>query len=125
MVRYGLCLLTFLVIATSAQATSQSSPLHAKEIRHRLVGKVISDHAHWHYYLKRDGSIDGEELTRPRKGRWRLEGDRLCITIVDGAAPDECWEVAQQGQHLTFGTYGQVTYFVYVEPPPVRHRASR
>jgi hypothetical protein len=126
MVRHCLFALTLLVFATGAEAASQSRKLSAKEMRQRLIGKVITDNAHWHYYLKPNGSIDADELNRSRKGHWHLEGDRLCIIIIAGAAPDECWDVAQDGEHLTFGTYGEVTYWVKVEPPPKQdHRAKR
>lgn len=107
--------------AVATQADAQSAPLSAKEIRHLLIGKVISDGAHWHYYLKPDGTIDGEELSRPRKGRWRFKENRLCITIVNGAAPDECWEVTREGKKLMLGTNGQVVYSIRVEPGPLRH----
>ena len=83
------------------------------------LGKVISDGAHWHYYLKPNGAIDGEEINRRRKGHWRLDGNRLCIVIVNGAQPDECWDVTEKDGKLMFGTYGEVTYWVKVKPPPL------
>ncbi|HKR86931.1 MAG TPA: hypothetical protein VJS38_02045 [Phenylobacterium sp.] len=119
MLRHRLIATTLALAAVGAQAAGQAKTLTGKEIRHRLVGKVIGDGAHWRYYLKPNGAIDGEEINRPRKGRWHLEGNRLCIVIVDGAQPDECWEVTEGGGKLMFGTYGEVTYFVKVRPPPL------
>ena len=116
---FGLIAITLILASTAAQAAGPARTLTGNEIRHRLVGKVISDGAHWHYYLKPGGAIAGEEINRPRKGRWHLEGNRLCIVIVDGAQPDECWDVTEGGGKLTFGTYGEVTYFVTVRPPPL------
>jgi hypothetical protein len=107
--------------ARHAVATPSWQPrtVTAKEIRRRLVGKVISDSAHWHYYLKPNGAIDAEELSRSRKGRWHLEGDRLCIVIYGGAQPDECWDVTEKDHKLMFGTNGEVTYWVNVKSPPL------
>ena len=119
MFRWGLIAMSLILASTAAQAAGQAKTLTGKEIRHRLIGKVISDGAHWHYYLKPNGAIDGEEINRRRNGRWHLEGNRLCIVIVDGAQPDECWDVTEGGGKLMFGTYGEVTYFVKVRPPPL------
>lgn len=119
MLRHSLFAATMLVAALGSQAAAQSRTLTAKEIRHRLVGKVISDGAHWHYYLKPNGSIDAEELSRSRKGRWHFEGSRLCIVIFGGAQPDECWEVTEDSKHLMFGANGQVLYWVKVKSPPL------
>lgn len=117
--RYFALAASLLTLAVASPALAQSRSLHAREIRHRLIGKVISDGAHWHYYPKPNGAIDGEEINRPRKGRWHLQGDRLCIVIFDGAQPDECWDVTDKDGKLMFGTYGEVTYWVKVRPPPL------
>jgi hypothetical protein len=120
MFRCGFLVLTLLAVTATASQAAQPRALKAAEIRQRLVGKMISDGAHWHYHLKPNGTIDAIELSRPRKGKWRIAGDRLCITILGGAAPDECWDVAQDGKKLTFGVRGDWIYWVKVDPPP-RH----
>ena len=119
MLRYGLIAAMMLLTSPAAHGAEQAKTLNAEEIRHRLVGKVISDGAHWHYYLKPGGQIAGEEINRPRRGRWHLAGNRLCIAIQDGAQPDECWDVTEKNGKLMFGTYGEVTYWVKVRPPPL------
>lgn len=106
-----------LVVATATAAETKLRKLNAGEVRQTLIGKVISDGYHWRYHLKENGLIDGTELARSRKGRWHLEGSRLCIVITAGAAPDECWDVMREGKKLVLGINGSVIYDVKVEEP--------
>lgn len=112
-----------LVFATATVAETKLRKLNAGEVRQTLIGKVISDGFHWRYHLKENGSIDGSELGRSRKGRWHLEGSRLCIDITAGAAPDKCWDVMREGQNLVFSINGSVIYDITVEEP--RHVSKR
>jgi hypothetical protein len=115
----GLLAVALAMLATAADGAAPSIPLTGKQIRQKLVGKVITDSAHWNYYLKPNGTIDALEHSLRRKGSWRLKGDRLCIAIVAGAAPDECWDVAQEGKNFTFASQGHVVYVVKAKPPPL------
>jgi len=53
------------------------------------------------------------------QGPLAFGGKPALIAIVDGAQPDECWDVTEKDGKLMFGTYGEVTYWVKVKPPPL------
>lgn len=91
--------------------------LTAAEIRQSLIGKVITDEFHWRYFLKPDGAIDAIEMGRPRKGKWVIQGNQLCLEIFAGAAPDECWKVVREGNGLVFRAHGQDIFDVTVQKP--------
>lgn len=104
-----------LVLPMAVLAASRIRPLNADEVRRTVVGKAITDGTHWRYHLKPDGAIDAFEMGRARQGRWHLDGNRLCIAIQKGAAPDQCFDVMREGKQLVFGVQGQVIYDVKVE----------
>lgn len=110
-----------LVLATCAAhagaASSHRKTLTAQEVRQTLIGHAITDGYHWRYHLKPDGSIDAREMGRARKGRWHLEGHRLCIEITAGAAPNECWDVMREGEGLVLGVNGNPVYDIQIASP--------
>jgi hypothetical protein len=104
-------------LVSTAESEPKLKTLSGREVRQELVGNVITDEYHWSYFLKPDGSIDATEMGRPRKGHWHIQGNRLCIVIIAGAAPDQCWDVMRDGKELIFGINGQTILYVKVEKP--------
>lgn len=96
----SLCL-SFVVNAASARKM-----LTGAQIRSTFVGKVVTDGFHWSYYLKPDGSIEGTELGRSRKGKWSIHENELCIEIAKGASADRCWGVVREGKTLIYQING-------------------
>lgn len=119
--RYGLLALVLLVATSATEAAPKLKILKAEEIRQTLIGNVITDGFHWRYYLKADGSIEAFEMGRSRKGRWSIKGNRLCLVITAGAAPDECWNVMREGTKLVLGINGNPMTDIQVEPPKQRN----
>ena len=103
--------------AAIAGDTSSRVTLTGDQIRTALVGKSLSDGAHWTYDLNSDGAIAAVEMGRSRRGHWEVLGNKLCIRIVAGAAPDECWEVVRAGRAVLFRTGEQDIYEVAVKRP--------
>lgn len=110
----------FVATETFAKAAERAKHLSAKEVRTRLVGRVISDGTHWKYHLKPNGTIDALELGHRRTGRWRLKEDRLCIEINYGSAPPGCWYVAQDRKGLTLNDGAGPVYSLQVTRAPLR-----
>lgn len=112
--------LPLVLAACAAHAGAPPSPrktLTEEEVRQALIGQAITDGYHWRYHLKPDGSIDAQEMGRPRKGRWHFEGNRLCIAITAGAAPNECWDVMREGKGLVLGIHGNPIYDIQIAAP--------
>jgi hypothetical protein len=68
--------------------------LSAQEVRVRMVGKVITDEAHWSDRLMPDGTLNSFDMGHAKAGTWRLDGDVLCLTRKErrGTTTD-CFEV--------------------------------
>lgn len=113
--RYWPLALSLLAATQIAEAGPKPIVLKADEVRQTLIGNVITDGAHWRYHLKPDGSIDGFEMGRVRKGRWNIRGDKLCLVIAAGASPNECWDVMREGRNLVLGINGNAIRDIQVE----------
>jgi hypothetical protein len=112
--------LTLVLAACAAHARAPAPPrktLTAEEVRQTLIGQAITDGYHWRYLLKPDGSIDAQEMGRPRRGHWHFKGNRLCIAITAGAAPNECWDVMREGKGLVLGIHGNPIYDIQITAP--------
>jgi hypothetical protein len=107
-----------LLVATSAVAASPRKLLTSAEIRRVFGSHVVTDGAHWRYYLKADGAVDAVDMGRQRSGRWRVDDDQLCVRLVARAAEEECWEVTRRVHGFSFQINGQDLFDVTVEAPP-------
>jgi hypothetical protein len=54
--------------------------LSEKEIRARVVGKDITDSAHWVSYLRPDGVLLSNEMGRKWTGTWTIQKNKLCMS---------------------------------------------
>lgn len=89
--------------------------LSGAEINKAFVGKVATDGHHWTYHMKPDGSIDGVEMGRPRKGHWAILDNRLCLGVPLGA-PEQCVAIVREGKGLIFRDNGMDITDVQVAP---------
>lgn len=101
-------------VAMAAQPLSRHT-LSGAEINKTFVGKVATDGHHWTYHLKPDGSIDGVEMGRPRKGRWSIHDNRLCLSVPLGT-PEQYVAIVREGKGLIFRDNGMDITDVQVEP---------
>lgn len=52
--------------------------LTGKDIRLKVIGKVVTDGAHWSDYFEKDGSLVSWSMGRRSSGIWEIHGDALC-----------------------------------------------
>jgi len=86
-------LLPAIVYERTAQGQEAFKLLGEKEIRARVVGKDITDSAHWVSYLRPDGVLLSSETGSKWTGAWRIQNNKLCMTIpnVEGLNCNEVW----------------------------------
>ncbi len=65
------------------------------EIKQLITGKVVSDDVHYSDRFKQDGAYEGVLMSEALRGRWKVDGDRLCVTLE--TAPPTCTELWQSG----------------------------
>lgn len=94
-----------LVLTIEASAADQFRMLGGKQIRARMVGKDITDGAHWTLYLRPDGSVVGSESGDSWTGSWKIRDDRLCMT-QPGNASLVCNEVWMSGANIRMRATG-------------------
>jgi hypothetical protein len=93
-----LCLLTALATGSTA---GNFKRLSAKEVRARVVGKVITDEAHWSDRILADGSMQSFDMGNSRAGSWKLDGDELCLTRqARRQTTSDCFEVWQSNDRI-------------------------
>lgn len=86
---------SLLLLACPATSRAQAfKRLSAKQIGANIVGKVITDEAHWSDRLLHDGTLKSFDLGHAKEGSWKLEGDDLCLTRRQrSGATTDCFEV--------------------------------
>jgi hypothetical protein len=125
-----------LVLAvTYAQAAEQFQRLSAREIRAQIIGKVVTDEAHWSQHFHPDGTLQSIVVSQLRQGTWKIKGHTLCLTLKTRKqeTTTECYEVWRWKDHIEYRDNGAtvMTGFVRQErrsaghPPPQSRPASR
>lgn len=99
-----------LVITLEARAGDQFRILDGKQIRSRMVGKDITDGAHWSLYLRPDGSVIGSESGESWTGSWKIRDNRLCMTQPSITSP-VCNEVWMSGVNIRMRAGGDEKTF--------------
>ena len=122
----GRRLASAVLIAQTLSASAFAAPdkpreLSGAEIRTVFAGKIITDGFHWSTYLIPDGSAKSVELGRSNKGRWKVSGNELCVSIPAGAA-FHCRTVVRSGTAFVFRANGQDLYEFTVEAPSTKYR---
>jgi hypothetical protein len=82
-----------------ARAEDQFRMLNGKQIRARVVGQDITDGPHWSMYLRPDGALIGSESGSSWTGSWKLQNDKLCMTMPSSTSL-VCNEVWTSGAYI-------------------------
>src|SRR5262245_1096715 len=87
-----------------AQADDSFHRLLAREIRAQIIGKVVTDEAHWSQHFRPDGTLQSIVLSQLRQGTWKINGNALCLTITTRkqGATTECYEVWRWKDHIEY-----------------------
>jgi hypothetical protein len=104
----------------TAQADKMFTLLGEKEIRARVVGKDITDSAHWVIYLRPDGVLISDEQGQKWTGTWKIQNKKLCMSNPNLESPD-CKEVWMFGANIRMrANRDQETFDAVVE----KHRVK-
>jgi hypothetical protein len=104
----------------TAQADKMFTLLGEKEIRARVVGKDITDSAHWVIYLRPDGVLISDEQGQKWTGTWKIQNKKLCMSNPNLESPD-CKEVWMFGANIRMrANRDQETFNAVVE----KHRVK-
>jgi len=104
----------------NAQAQEAFKLLGEKEIRARVVGKDITDGAHWVNYLRPDGVLLSSESGSKWTGTWKIQNNKLCMSNpnLEGLNCNEVW---MSGTNIRMrANKDQETFDAIVE----KHRAN-
>ena len=86
--------LGLVLIAVCAHAADPFHRLSAREIRAKIVGKVVTDDAHWSQHFRPDGTLQSIVLSQLRQGTWKIADNALCLTVkTRREQTTECYEV--------------------------------
>ena len=105
---------------TAAVAEPKYRQLHAREIRAKVIGKAVTDDAHWSDYLHPDGRLEAYDLGKLKPGTWRLDGDELCLTRTGRGGGTECFEIWAAGDAVQYRRDGVVVTDAFLRPIPAR-----
>ena len=101
------------IAACSTHAVAEekkSQRLAGKDIRLRVIGKVVTDDVHWSDYFGKDGILVSWSIGRKSTGKWEINGDELCITEGPGESPT-CYQVWATGDEISLRLDGIETTF--------------
>ena len=73
--------LGLVLIAVGAHAATTFTRLSAREIRAKIIGKVVTDDAHWSQHFRLDGTLHSIVLSQLKQGTWKINGNTLCLTL--------------------------------------------
>ena len=99
----GLTLVLVLTVGY-AQAAEQFHRLSAHEIRTQIIGKVITDEAHWSQHFRPNGTLQSIVLSQLKQGTWKINGNTLCwtLTMRKQETTTECYEVWMWKDHVEY-----------------------
>ena len=76
-----------------ALAADKFSRLGAAGIKAQIVGKVVTDKAHWSDRYDPDGTLTAVDLGVLKPGTWKLEGNEMCVIRKATKPVTECFEI--------------------------------
>jgi hypothetical protein len=89
-------------------ATADEKPfvrLAGKEIRAKVIGRAVTDGAHWSDYFQKDGTLVSWSQGRKSNGKWEIHGEALCIAEELGTTAT-CYEVWVAGDQISLRVDG-------------------
>src|SRR5258708_3325279 len=85
--------------AAGLRAEESFAMLDAKQIRAKVVGKDVTDGAHWSMFLRPDGTLVSAESGGSSTGSWKIQSDKLCVSLPDRKEL-QCHEVWMSGANI-------------------------
>ena len=122
LVRIAIACVVFAVSSPSSALDPAYRQLSAKDIGKRLVGKAVTDDAHWSDHFHPDGVLQSYDLGRAGRGRWRVEGDELCLRRAARKPAEECFEIWVGGDAIQYRRDGVVVAEGFLRPIPQNER---
>ncbi|MEF3062588.1 hypothetical protein V4C85_22290 [Ralstonia solanacearum] len=108
--RAGICVGIAMLCATApVLAEGAFRHLGAAEIKKAIVGKAVTDGAHWSDRFKPDGTVESIMHGQVQNGRWHVRGSELCMACPTGkTTAEECFEVWRRDHVLEYRRNGTV-----------------
>ncbi len=96
--------LAYAAAAPCVRAAERFRQLGAGEIRPVIIGKAVTDGAHWSDHFYPDGKMKSIELGETKHGSWNLEDKVLCMTrpLKKGRTETECNEIWLSGKQVEY-----------------------
>lgn len=96
--------LGLVLTVVGAHAATTFTRLSAREISAKIVGKVVTDDAHWSQHFRPDGTLHSIVLSQLRQGTWKINGNALCLTLKtrQQETTTECYEVWMWKDHVEY-----------------------
>ena len=100
--------LGLVLMVVYAQAADQFHRLSAREIHAQIIGKVVTDDAHWSQHFRPDGTLQSIVLSQLKQGMWKINGNALCLTFKQRKqeTTTECYEVWRWKDHVEYRENG-------------------
>ena len=100
--------LALMLTVMYAQAADQFQRLSAREIRSQIIGKVITDEAHWSQHFRPNGTLQSIVLSQLTQGTWKIHGNTLCLILKTHKqeTTTECYEVWRWKDHIEYRENG-------------------
>jgi hypothetical protein len=91
-----------------ARAADPFHRLSAREIRAQIIGKIVTDDAHWSQHFRPDGTLHAIVLAQRRQGTWKINGRALRLTLKTRKrdTTTECYEVWRWKDHIEYRENG-------------------
>lgn len=77
-------------------------PLSEKELRQQVIGREVTDGAHWADRYLPDGRAEGHSLGKAYVGSWTIDNDELCLTRQAKRLRTECFQVWLSGTRVEY-----------------------
>jgi hypothetical protein len=103
-------MLVLRILAIMACSDHAFLRLTGKDIRLTVIGKVVTDGAHWSDYFEKNGTLLSWSMGRRSAGKWEIHGDALCITEEASVNPT-CYEAWIAGDEISLRIDGVETTF--------------
>jgi hypothetical protein len=116
----GLACLAVATLGPSAAAEEKFQKLTGGQVRAKLAGMDLTDNVHWRDSYQRNGTVMSISMGRKRTGKWRVDGDQLCIEF-EKEPITMCYDVWLSGKQVEFRREGLLPLQATIEPSSGRN----
>src|SRR2546426_382424 len=108
-----------LALPSSAVAAGQFKRLSAAQIKSQIIGKVITDEAHWSDEFLPNGDLLSFQLGEKKLGTRKLVGHELCLTYKSHKdTTTDCYEIWLWKDQVEYHRDGVVAAEAWLRLPP-------